>query len=88
MFALIRMGDHEIIDLNASGRAFMRASIDYFTDSGPKGGLEFAVVFEHPGTESVESPLTWCESVVMPRNKGKIGTPVLKHKTCSLWNYP
>ena len=36
MFALIRMGDHEIIDLNASGRAFMRASIDYFTDSGLK----------------------------------------------------
>ena len=30
MFALIRMGDHEIIDLNASGRAFMRANIDYF----------------------------------------------------------
>ena len=36
MFALIRMGDHEIIDLNASGRAFMSASIDYFIDSGLK----------------------------------------------------
>ena len=36
MFALIRMGDREIIDLNASGRAFMRASINYFTDSGLK----------------------------------------------------
>ena len=36
MFALIRMGDHEIIDLNASGRAFLRASIDHFAESGIK----------------------------------------------------
>lgn len=36
MFALIRMRDREIVDLNASGRAFKRASIDHFTHLGLK----------------------------------------------------
>ncbi|EQD37064.1 gamma-glutamyltranspeptidase, partial [mine drainage metagenome] len=34
LFALIRMNDKEVIDLNASGRAFEQATIDYFGERG------------------------------------------------------
>jgi len=34
MFALIRMNDKEVMDLNASGRAFEQATIDYFREKG------------------------------------------------------